>query len=250
MYKRQVEEVHLSLAGLEQQNAFILENVSRIEEEIEKFSAELKELDVNKGNAAEDIEKKEKEIKELKDTIENSKDLFAEIETEIRVQVKKREELNQKHKDFLEKREELSKHMADLDKECFRLNSQKAVSYTHLLLKACKDIHFIGSVEARDIPYGAADVLVCEAFVGNVILKLYEGVGAALVKKIKKGMMSSMRSKIGALLVKPALKATLKDFDSSEHGGAPLLGLNGLVVKTHGSSTSKEICNSIIQCLT
>ncbi|MEJ8733170.1 MULTISPECIES: chromosome segregation protein SMC [Mediterraneibacter] len=122
---RTVEEVHLSLAGLEQQNAFILENVSRIEEEIEKFSAELKELDVNKGNAAEDIEKKEKEIKELKDTIENSKDLFAEIETEIRVQVKKREELNQKHKDFLEKREELSKHMADLDKECFRLNSQK-----------------------------------------------------------------------------------------------------------------------------
>ena len=81
-----------------------------------------------------------------------------------------------------------------------------------------------------------------------MILKLYEGVGAALVKKIKKGMMSSMRSKIGALLVKPALKATLKDFDSSEHGGAPLLGLNGLVVKTHGSSTSKEICNSIIQC--
>ncbi|MEJ8733167.1 MULTISPECIES: phosphate acyltransferase PlsX [Mediterraneibacter] len=124
------------------------------------------------------------------------------------------------------------------------------VKETFPLLKACKDIHFIGSVEARDIPYGAADVLVCEAFVGNVILKLYEGVGAALVKKIKKGMMSSMRSKIGALLVKPALKATLKDFDSSEHGGAPLLGLNGLVVKTHGSSTSKEICNSIIQCLT
>ena len=63
-------------------------------------------------------------------------------------------------------------------------------------------------------------------------------------------MMSSVRSKIGALLVKPALTATLKDFDSSEYGGAPLLGLNGLVVKTHGSSTSKEVCNSIIQCLT
>lgn len=124
------------------------------------------------------------------------------------------------------------------------------VKETFPLLKECKDINFIGSVEAREIPYGAADVIVCEAFVGNVILKLYEGVGGALVKKLKKGMMASLRSKIGALLVKPVLKATLKDFDSSEYGGAPLLGLNGLVVKTHGSSTSKEVCNSIIQCLT
>ncbi len=124
------------------------------------------------------------------------------------------------------------------------------VKETFPLLKACKDINFIGSVEAREIPYGAADVIVCEAFVGNVILKLYEGVGGALTKKIKAGMMTSLRSKIGALLVKPALKATLKDFDSSEHGGAPLLGLNGLVVKTHGSSTSKEVCNSIVQCVT
>ena len=63
-------------------------------------------------------------------------------------------------------------------------------------------------------------------------------------------MMTSLRTKIGALLVKPALKSTLKDFDASEYGGAPLLGLNGLVVKTHGSSTSKEVCNSIIQCVT
>ncbi len=63
-------------------------------------------------------------------------------------------------------------------------------------------------------------------------------------------MMTSLRSKIGALLVKPALKATLKNFDASEYGGAPLLGLNGLVVKTHGSSNAKEVCNSIIQCVT
>ena len=118
------------------------------------------------------------------------------------------------------------------------------------MLKACKDINFIGSVEAREIPYGAADVIVCEAFVGNVILKLYEGVGGALMKKVKSGMMATLRSKIGALLVKPALKSVLKDFDASEYGGAPLLGLNGLVVKTHGSSTSKEVCNSIIQCVT
>ena len=124
------------------------------------------------------------------------------------------------------------------------------VKETFPLLKACKDINFVGSVEARDIPAGAVDVVVCEAFVGNVILKLYEGVGGTLIKKIKAGMMTSLRSKIGALLVKPALKATLKDFDASEYGGAPLLGLNGLVVKTHGSSKAKEITNSIYQCVT
>ena len=124
------------------------------------------------------------------------------------------------------------------------------VKETFPLLKECPDINFIGSVEAREIPYGDVDVIVCEAFVGNVILKLYEGVAGALVKKIKSGMMVNLKSKIGGLLVKPALKDTLKDFDTSEHGGAPLLGLKGLVVKTHGSSTSKEVCNSIIQCVT
>lgn len=124
------------------------------------------------------------------------------------------------------------------------------VKETFPLLKACDEIHFTGSIEAREIPHGQADVVVCEAFVGNVILKLYEGVGAVLVSKIKSGMMGSLRSKIGALLVKPALKATLKTFDSSEYGGAPLLGLNGLVVKTHGSSTAKEVCNSLLQCVT
>lgn len=123
------------------------------------------------------------------------------------------------------------------------------VKETFPLLKACKDIHFVGSVEARDIPSGDVDVIVCEAFVGNVILKLYEGLAGTLVGKIKEGMMTSLKSKIGALLVKPALKQTLKSFDASEYGGAPLLGLKGLVVKTHGSSKAKEICNSIIQCV-
>lgn len=122
------------------------------------------------------------------------------------------------------------------------------VKETFPLLRNCPDINFIGSIEARDIPAGVADVIVCEAFVGNVILKLYEGVGKTLISKIKKGMMSSLRSKIGALLVKPALKETLKDFDLEQYGGAPLLGLNGLVVKTHGSSKSVEIKNSILQC--
>jgi len=124
------------------------------------------------------------------------------------------------------------------------------VKETFPLLKACTDINFVGSIEARDIPNGDADVIVCEAFVGNVILKLYEGVGATLIKEVKKGMMTSLRSKIGALLVKPALKSTLSRFQTDEHGGAPMLGLNGLVVKTHGSSKATEIKNSILQCIT
>ena len=124
------------------------------------------------------------------------------------------------------------------------------VKETFPLLKNCPDINFIGSVEARDIPAGAADVVVCEAFVGNVILKTYEGVGATLISKVKEGMMTSLRSKIGALLVKPALKQTLKAFDLEQYGGAPMLGLKGLVVKTHGSSKSIEIKNSILQCIT
>ena len=124
------------------------------------------------------------------------------------------------------------------------------VKETFPLLKECKDINFIGSIEAREIPHGGADVIVCEAFVGNVILKLYEGVGATLISKVKGGMMVNLRSKIGALLVKPALKETLKTFDASQYGGAPLLGLNGLVVKTHGNSKAVEVKNSIIQCVT
>ena len=119
------EDVHLSYASLEQQNTFILENISRIEEENARFEEELKELDLNKGNASEEIQEKENKIQELRDTIENSKELFAEIQEEIKNQVAKRDELNKKHKSFLGKREELSKHMADLDKEVFRLNSRK-----------------------------------------------------------------------------------------------------------------------------
>ncbi|MCQ2421842.1 MAG: phosphate acyltransferase PlsX [Lachnospiraceae bacterium] len=124
------------------------------------------------------------------------------------------------------------------------------VKDTYPLMKEMKDINFVGSVEAREIPHGAADVIVCDAFVGNVILKLYEGLASTLVSKIKEGMMSTTRGKIGGALAKPALKKTLKQFDASEHGGAPMLGLNGLVVKSHGNSNAKEIKNSLIQCIT
>lgn len=124
------------------------------------------------------------------------------------------------------------------------------VKETFPLLKACEGINFIGSIEAREIPNGAADVIVCEAFVGNVILKLYEGLAGTLVGVIKKGLMSTLRSKIGAALALPALKKTLKSFDASAYGGAPLLGCKGLVVKTHGSAKAIEVKNSIIQCVT
>lgn len=124
------------------------------------------------------------------------------------------------------------------------------VKETFPLLKECSGIHFIGSIEAREIPKGAADVIVCEAFVGNVILKLYEGLAGTLVGVIKKGLMSTFKSKIGAALALPALKKTLKSFDAAAYGGAPLLGCNGLVVKTHGSAKAVEVKNSIIQCVT
>lgn len=123
------------------------------------------------------------------------------------------------------------------------------VKETYPLLKACPDLNFTGSIEARDIPRGEADVIVCEAFTGNVILKLYEGLSATLLGVVKKGLMSSLRSKLGAVLIKPALKETMKSFDASAYGGAPLLGLNGLVVKIHGSSKAAEVKNAIIQCV-
>ena len=124
------------------------------------------------------------------------------------------------------------------------------VKETMPLLKECKDINFVGCIEARDIPKGQVDVIVCEAFVGNVILKLYEGLSSTLIGVIKKGLMSTLKSKIGAALALPSLKNTLKAFDATEYGGAPLLGLNGLVVKTHGSAKAKEVTNSIFQCVT
>ena len=123
------------------------------------------------------------------------------------------------------------------------------VKETFPLLKECKDINFIGSIEAREIPHGGADVIVSEAFVGNVILKLYEGVGSALIKEIKSAMLSTTAGKIGGLLAKPSLKGVVKKFDASEYGGAPLLGLKGLVVKAHGSSKAKEVTTAIEQCV-
>ncbi|MCR4806167.1 MAG: phosphate acyltransferase PlsX [Lachnospiraceae bacterium] len=124
------------------------------------------------------------------------------------------------------------------------------VKEAYPLLKNCPDINFIGSVEAREIPRGTADIVVCEAFAGNVALKMYEGVGKSMIGALKETFSSSLATKLAYLLVKPALKKTLKRFDATEYGGAPLLGLKGLVVKTHGNATHKEISTSILQCVT
>lgn len=123
------------------------------------------------------------------------------------------------------------------------------VKEVYPLLQACAGINFVGNIEARDIPAGAADVVVCDAFVGNVILKLYEGLASTLMHKIRASLMKDLRTKAGALLIKPALKGMLKEFDVSSHGGAPMLGLRGLVVKTHGNSEAVEIRNAIEQCI-
>ena len=123
------------------------------------------------------------------------------------------------------------------------------VKEVYPMLKECEDINFIGNIEARDIPFGKADVVVCDAFVGNAILKMYEGASQVFLKELKSTFVSSLRTKIGALLLKPALKKTLKNMDSSSYGGAPLLGTRGLVVKAHGNSKKTEIKNALGQCL-
>ena len=122
---KQSEDMHLSLASLEQQRAFIQENIARIDDETEKFEQELSRLEENKGSVSEEIHEKEEQIRELRETIEKSAELFDEIGREIKTQTEKKEELNKKHRKFLEQREELSRHISALDKECFRLNSQR-----------------------------------------------------------------------------------------------------------------------------
>lgn len=122
---KRTEEVHLSYASFEQQDIFVKENIQRIDEELEKFHTELTQINENKGNTAIEINEKKEEIKNLQNTIDESTGLFAEIEEEIKIQTEKRDDLNKKHKGFLQKREELSKNMTELDKEIFRLTSKK-----------------------------------------------------------------------------------------------------------------------------
>ena len=122
------------------------------------------------------------------------------------------------------------------------------VKSTIPLLRECKDINFIGSVESRDIPNGPADVLVCEAFVGNVLLKFFEGLGKMFMAEIKDTFKSSVKTKIGGALIYKPIKKTFKRYMADDKGGAPLLGLKGLVVKIHGNSKDTEVRSAIEQC--
>lgn len=116
-----------------------------------------------------------------------------------------------------------------------------------LLENSSLPINFAGNIEAREILQGKADIIVCDGFVGNMILKTLEGAVLEIMKGLKTELLSSSRSKLGALLIKPALKNFKNKFDYSEHGGAPILGVKEIVVKAHGSSDEKAFKNAIRQ---
>lgn len=116
---------------------------------------------------------------------------------------------------------------------------------THKLLKEMDNINFVGNVEGRDIFTGEYDVILCEGFVGNVVLKTTEGLASALFKIIKREITATFLGKIGGLLLKPAFKRVAKKMDYTEYGGAPLLGIDGITIISHGSSNSKAIKNAI-----
>lgn len=108
-------------------------------------------------------------------------------------------------------------------------------------------IHFVGNVEARDLLQGSCDVLVCEGFAGNILLKAMEGTASAVFSALKTEFTRSFMSKLAAAVLKPGLSAFKKKMDYSEHGAAPLLGINGLVLKSHGSSDANAIKNAVRQ---
>ena len=118
------------------------------------------------------------------------------------------------------------------------------VKETHKLLGESK-LNFVGNIEGQDVFTGRCDVILCDGFVGNIVLKVAEGIGAASTKLMKTQIKNSPLAKLGALLSKPAFMRLWKDLDYSEYGGAPLLGVDGRVIISHGSSTAKAIKNAI-----
>ncbi|HEB9356023.1 TPA: phosphate acyltransferase PlsX [Campylobacter coli] len=117
----------------------------------------------------------------------------------------------------------------------------------HQLIKQIPS--FIGNAEGRDIFNGEVDILVCDGFDGNVILKACEGVATAIIQILKNEIKQSLVSKIGALLMKPSFKRLKKHIDWQEYGGAPLLGINGCVIISHGKSDARAIKNAIFQAI-
>lgn len=118
---------------------------------------------------------------------------------------------------------------------------------TYELLSAAESINFVGNVEANKIPLGVCDVLVTDGFTGNILLKSIEGMGKLMMNTMKGMFLANAMTKISALLVKGQISSVKKKFDSSEHGGAPLLGIAKPVVKAHGSSNAKAFKNAIIK---
>lgn len=106
-------------------------------------------------------------------------------------------------------------------------------------LLAASGLHFIGNVEARELLDGVVDVAVCDGFVGNVVLKLTEGVGLGIIRSLKSALTQSFRTKMAAAVLKPSLRAFLGKFDYAEYGGAPFLGVAGGCIKAHGSSNAR-----------
>ena len=122
------------------------------------------------------------------------------------------------------------------------------VQQTHQLLKAhagTLGINFIGNVEGRDIPSGGADVVVCDGFVGNVVLKLGEGMAETLLGMLRAQMTSSLPNKLAAAVLQPGLRKVFRRLDYAEYGGVPLLGINGSAVVAHGRSNAKAIKNAL-----
>jgi len=117
---------------------------------------------------------------------------------------------------------------------------------TYALLKEMHTINFGGNAEGRDIPKGNFDVVICDGFVGNVVLKFAEGLAKTIMKLIKEAIKDGgVLAKLGALMLMPTLKKLGKRLDASEYGGAPLLGVNGVCIISHGSSNAKSICSAI-----
>lgn len=126
---------------------------------------------------------------------------------------------------------------------------EKGNDLTKAAYKLLKDapINFVGNIEPREIPTGNTKVLVCDGFVGNTVLKMYEGVAKNLLLTLKEEILSSTRGKIGGLMLKPVFKNLKNKFDYKEVGGAAFLGVNGICIKAHGSSDSRAIKNAVNQ---
>lgn len=123
----------------------------------------------------------------------------------------------------------------------------ETVSSAYALLKERNDINFIGNVESKELPNSPCDVLITDGFTGNITLKLIEGMGKFVFSRLKDMFTANFAAKMSYLVMKKQLKSLKNDFDASEFGGAPLLGLLKPVIKAHGSSNAKDIKNAIRQ---